>query len=350
MKAAVLSEYGKIEWQDVAEPVMDDDQVLVKVAYASVCGSDMHIFKGDFHPRTQPPFVPGHEFSGTVISAGKRVKNYSVGDQVTVDPIIWCGECAACKRGHYPACTSLKLLGIDMDGGFGELVVARESMLYKLPSHISLKHAALIEVLSIGFHACKRAGLKENDTAVIWGAGRIGHCILQAARVVTSGEIFMVDILDSRLQRAADNFPNVVPINLKKEDPLAIIRENTAGRGVDVAFEAVGHAQLVEDRPNPVRGCIQSIRGAGTVCVLGLSDEPASVVMQELIWKEAKIIASRVSHGEFSETIRYLNQDALKPDVLISRELHASEAQRAFVLLENEPEKYLKIILNVGGK
>ena len=220
-------------------------------------------------------------------------------------------------------------------------------MVYKLPSNISVTHAALIEVLSIGFHVCKRAGLKENDNAVIWGAGRIGHCILQAARIKTDNTIFMIDILDSRLKLATDNFPNIIFINSKNEDPLEVIHVYTQGRGVDVAFEAVGHAHPVPERLNPVRGCIQSIRGAGSVCVLGLADDPAPLIMKELIWKEAKIIASRVSHGEFSETIDNLNRGQLKPDVLISAEMRINEAQRAFELLETQPERYLKIILEV---
>ena len=108
---------------------------------------------------------------------------------------------------------------------------------------------------------------------------------------------------------------------------------------------AVGHARSIEGRPNPVRCCIQAIRGAGTVCVLGLGDEPSTLVMKELIWKEAKIIASRVSHGEFAETIRNLDAGKLKPDALISDVLPASETQKGFELLEKEPEKHLKILL-----
>ncbi len=348
MKAALLTEYRKIIWHGIPSPVLADDQVLVRVKFASICGTDMHIFNGDFHPRTKLPFVPGHEFAGTIANVGKGVTKFKVGDNVTVDPIIWCGKCAACQIGHYPACSSLKLLGIDMNGGFGEYVAAHEDMVYKLEQNISLKHAALVEVLSIGFHACNRTGLKKNDTIAIWGAGRIGHCILQAARTKTDNTIFMIDILDSRLKLAADNFPNILPINSKNEYPLDIIQKHTQGKGADVAFEAVGHACPVPDRSHPVRGCVQSIRGAGTVCVLGLADDPAPLIMKELIWKEAKIVASRVSYGEFSETIHHLNLGHLKPDVLISAEMPVIEAQHAFELIEAQPERYLKIILKLA--
>ena len=348
MHAAVLTEYGRIEWQEVPTPQLGDAQILIRVGYAGICGTDQHIFKGDFQPRTRTPMIPGHEFAGTIVAVGKNVKGYKAGERVAVDPVIWCGTCAACQLGHYPACTSLKLLGVDMNGGFGEYVAADESKLYRLAPQITDKHAALVEVFSIGFHACNRAGLEKDDTVAIWGAGRVGQCILQAVRTRTQNTIFLIDILDSRLNIAANHFENVIAIDSRQQDPIAVIHEQTNGRGVDVAFEAVGHAQEVTGRPHPVRGCVQSIHGAGTVCVLGLADDPAPIVMKELIWREARIVASRVSHGEFREVIHHMALGHLKPEVLISAELPAREAQVAFERLEREPENYLKVLLRLA--
>jgi threonine dehydrogenase-like Zn-dependent dehydrogenase len=349
MKAAVLTKYRTIEVQDVPIPSYNDTEVLIKVAYAGICGSDQHIFNGDFHPRTRLPMIPGHEFAGTIVETGKSVKNFKKGDRVTVDPIIWCGHCPACKMKHYPACTTLKLIGVDMNGGFAEYVPADESMLYKIDNNITDIDGALIEVLSIGFHACKRAGLKKNDTVVIWGAGRIGHCILQAVRTITDNKIFIIDILDSRLELAKKNFDNINIINSKKENPIKIIKELTNNQGVDVAFEAVGHATPIQNTFHPVQGCIQSIHGAGVVCVLGLADDPVPVIFKELIWREAKIIASRVTHGEFSKTIQQLSKKNLKPDILISEKFTLDKTQEAFELLEKNPEKYLKILINISN-
>jgi threonine dehydrogenase-like Zn-dependent dehydrogenase len=348
MKAAVLHPYKTFTWQDAATPSCGRQQVLIKVEYAGICGSDMHIFSGDFHPRTHTPMIPGHEFSGSIVEIGAEVKSWQIGDRVAVDPIIWCGKCAACQLHHYPACTLLKIVGVDIDGGFAEYVAVDQSMLYKLDDGLSMRHGALVEVFSIGFHANNRAGVKADDTIVIWGGGRVGQCILQAARTRTDQTIFVVDILDKRLKLAADNFDNVVAINAERDDPLAIIQEHTKGRGVDVAFEAVGHAHPLAERPNPVAGCIKSIHGAGVVCVLGLGDDPAPLVMKELIWREAKIIASRVSHGEFKETIEHMAQGHLKPDVIVSAELPASATQRGFELLESEPQNYVKILLKLS--
>ena len=137
MKAAVLTQYGKIEWKDVPTPSISDDEALVRVKYASICGSDQHVFRGEFHPRTSVPMIQGHEFGGVIEKCGKDIANYQDGDRVTVDPIFWCGKCPACEIGHYPACRSLKLLGIDVDGGFAEFVIAKEFMLNKVPPDIS---------------------------------------------------------------------------------------------------------------------------------------------------------------------------------------------------------------------
>jgi threonine dehydrogenase-like Zn-dependent dehydrogenase len=292
------------------------------------------------------PLIPGHEFAGTVMESGSNVQHFVPSDRVAVDPIIWCGKCPACEIHHYPACTSLRLLGVDLNGGFGEYVAVKPHMLYKLTPNISDRHGALVEVLGIGFHACNRAGIKPGESVAIWGTGKVGHCILQAVRTKTDGQVFLIDLIDERLQKAKEGFPEVITINPLQEDPVDVVREKTHGRGVDVAFEAAGHDVSGGVTLNPVRGCIRLIRGAGRVCVLGLGSDLAPVLFKELIWKEATIIASRVSHGEFSEVIRQMDQGNLKPDLLISDVYKASRVQEAFEMLENAPDKHLKILLS----
>jgi threonine dehydrogenase-like Zn-dependent dehydrogenase len=345
MHAAVLEEYGKIVWKEIARPEVKGDEVLVKVSYACICGSDQHIFLGEFHPRTTVPFVPGHEFAGVIEETGPAVKNFKCGEKVAVDPIIWCGKCPACLIHHYPACTSLKLVGVDLDGGFSEYMKVPESMLYRVSERIPDEYAALVEVLSIGFHACNRAKVKENDQVVIWGCGKVGQSILQAVRTKTKNTVIMIDLLDDRLQMAKKAYPDVHILNAFKVNVVEEVKKITGGKGVDIAFEAVGHSVEVEGSPNPVRGCIQCIRGAGVVCVLGLGNEPSMVLMKELIWKEGTLVTSRVSHGEFAETIAQMEKGTLKPEMLITDVMHPSKAQQAFELLESEPSRHLKILL-----
>ncbi len=347
MKAAVLESYNHFKWKEVETPKVKPGEVLVRIQFASICGTDMHIFPGDFHPRTPVPFIPGHEMGGVIAEVGEGAAGFAKGDKVAIDPIIWCGECPACKRGHYPACTSLKLLGVDMDGGFTEYISVPVHMLFKAAPHLPDEHVALVEIYGIGFHANNRADTKEDDVLAIWGAGRVGQVILQAARTKTNGTVFMVDPLENRLAVAAGNYDNVIPINPRKENPVEAIKRYTAGKGVDIAFEAVGHAEKIEGAFTPVRSCIQSLTGGGKVCVLGLSDEPSPVVFKELIWKEGQIITSRVSHGEFSEVLEHLNKGTLKPNALISKVMPGSEIQKAFELVQNEKEKYLKVLLDL---
>jgi L-gulonate 5-dehydrogenase len=345
MNAAVLTEYKKVEWKTVDIPEISGNEVLIKVGYACICGSDQHVFLGEFHPRTSVPLIQGHEFAGTIFKTGPAVKNFKEGDRVAVDPIIWCGHCPACKRHHYPACTTLKIVGIDLDGGFSEYMKVPETMLYRVTDKIPNMHTALVEVLSIGFHACKRVEVCAGDRIVIWGAGKVGQSILQAVRTKTQNTLIMVDMLDERLEIAKKAYSNIHVINAAKTDAVARIKELTEDEGVDIAFEAVGHTKEIPGVVNPVRGCIQAIRGAGKVCVLGLSSEPSPILMKELIFKEGTIISSRVSQGEFAETIENLNMGTLKPDAIITDILHPSKTQEAFEMLEKEPRKHLKIML-----
>lgn len=346
MKAAVLEKYLNFKWKDVPDPKVKSGEVLIRIKFASICGTDMHIFPGDFHPRTPVPFIPGHEMGGVVTEVGEGVSGFLPGDKVAIDPIIWCGECPACKRKHYPACTKLKLLGVDMDGGFAEYISVPPHMLFKTAPHLPDEHVALVEIYGIGFHANRRAETKEGDVIAIWGAGRVGQVILQAARTKTRGTVFMVDPLENRLKIASENYENVITINPEKENPVEAIKRYTNGNGVDIAFEAVGHAEEIQGVLTPVRCCIQSLRGGGKVCVLGLGDEPSPVVFKELIWKEGQIVTSRVSDGEFAEVIEHMNAGNLKPDALISKVMHGSDIQQAFELLRKEKEKYLKVLLD----
>lgn len=347
MKAAVLTEYRKVEWIDVPNPQVKDSEVLIKISYAGICGSDQHIFEGQFHPRTKLPLIAGHEFAGTVMDMGENVIGLHIGERVVVDPIYWCGKCPACEIKHYPACTSLKLVGIDSDGGFGEFVVVKDFMVYKIDHRITDRDAVLVEPLAIGFHAIKRAGVQPGDTIAIYSAGRIGQSVLQAARTVTDNYIIVIDVLEKRLGVAKTAYPDVITINALKTNPVEAIKNYTHGKGVDIAFEAVGEAQKIEERVHPVRECIHSIRGAGKVCVLSLTNEAVSLVMKELIWKEGTIITSRVTHGEYKDTIYHLAEGHLHPEVLISAELPMSEAQTAFEFLEKDPENYLRIVLKM---
>ena len=160
--------------------------------------------------------------------------------------------------------------------------------------------------------------------------------------------VFLIDIIQDRLDLAKRIYPDVHMINALEVDPVQAIKELTKGNGVDVAFEVAGHDASGGKVINPVRGCVNIIRGAGKVVVLGLGDEPAPVVFKELIWKEAQIIASRVTHGEFSEVIDQMAQGKLHPEALITKTLAMSEADVAFGMLDQAPGEHLKVLLELA--
>ncbi|MCF7803297.1 MAG: alcohol dehydrogenase catalytic domain-containing protein [Candidatus Marinimicrobia bacterium] len=349
MKAAVLTEYGQFRYKEVPTPETNEDQVLVKVGYASICGTDLHVFGGNFTERTSLPLILGHEFAGTVVETGANVTTLQTGDRVAVDPIIWCGECLPCRNEHYPACENLKLLGIDMDGGFAEYVAVDPAMAFPVGDSVSDRHAALVEVCSIGFHATNRAQVTARDSLAIWGVGRVGQCILQASRTKTNEPIFAIDVIEERIQHAAEFNDNVIPINAQNENPLQLIKEKTGGHGVDIAFESVGHAKEMPEISNPVQGAISSIRNGGTVCVLGLGNEPSEILTKELVLKEASLITSRVTHGEFREAIAAMEAGQINPESLVSAEYLISEIQDAVTALKASPQKFMKVLLQVNG-
>ena len=348
MNAAVVEAYGSIRWKRVPRPAVSGREVLVRVTHASICGSDQHVLSGEMHPRTRLPLIPGHEFAGLVEECGPGAARFRKGDRVTVDPVIWCGQCPACRLGHHPACAYLQVIGIDRDGGFAEFVSVPEDRVHPVPADLTPQQSALIEVMSVGFHALNRSGLKAGDTAAVWGAGKIGQCILQACRTVTDKPLFIVDVLDSRLQTAARAVPGCITINAGKTDAVRAVREATGGWGADVAFEAVGHETEIPGSVPPVRACIQVIRGGGTVCVLGLSGRPTALVMRELILKEARIAASRVSHGEFPGAIEQIRKGTVHPERLVTDIIGPERIQEAFAWLDRDPSGHLKIILEIG--
>ena len=146
MQAAILQNDMEIIVSEAPMPTFGTGQVLVKVHWASICGTDLHIYLGEFKERVKYPSILGHEFSGVVAAVGHGVSSLSEGDRVVVDPIIWCGQCPACLNGQFNVCRSLKLIGIEIDGGFAEYVAVDAEKAFKVPERISLREAVLTEL------------------------------------------------------------------------------------------------------------------------------------------------------------------------------------------------------------
>ncbi|HSJ54140.1 MAG TPA: alcohol dehydrogenase catalytic domain-containing protein, partial [Anaerolineae bacterium] len=203
MKAGIVYADRDIRLGDAPDPRVAPDQVLVAPAYAGICGTDLHIYRGEFHDRVRYPAILGHEFGGIVQEAGRDVQGYRAGDRVVVDPILPCQACPACLSGHLNACRGLKLLGIDLDGGFGQYVAAPANRLYPLPDGVPLAHAPMVEMYGLGHHVLRRGQVQPGESVAILGAGRLGLSVLDVL-CHTAGAVLTIvaDLQPFRLEVA----------------------------------------------------------------------------------------------------------------------------------------------------
>ena len=167
MKAAVMYDDRDIRLGEMPDPQVGPDDVLVAPSYAGICGTDLHIFRGEFHNRVTYPAVLGHEFGGIVVETGKNVKGFKRGDRVTVDPILSCHKCPACLTGHLNACRTLKLLGVEYNGGFGQFVAAPASHVFALPDNFEMKFVSMVEMYGLACHVLGRGLVQPGESVVL---------------------------------------------------------------------------------------------------------------------------------------------------------------------------------------
>lgn len=242
MKTAVMTDIMQVEIQRRPIPKPKDNEVLVKVEYVGICGSDLHYYEsgriGDFV--VKPPFVLGHEAAGTVVEAGANVKNLKVGDRVALEPGKTCGQCEFCKAGKYNLCEDVVFFATPpVDGVFQEYVAHEAGLCFRLPDDVSTMEGALIEPLAVGMHAARQGEAELGQTAVVTGAGCIGLVTLLSLKAMGVTKVIVVDIMEKRLRKALELGADAV-INGKSEDTVERIRELTEGRGFDLGIETAG--------------------------------------------------------------------------------------------------------------
>lgn len=347
MKAAILYGDRDIRLGDAPEPTIGADQVLISPRYCGICGTDVHIYRGEFHDRVKYPSIQGHEFGGIVQDIGRDVKGVRIGDRVAVDPILPCHLCTACLTGHMNACRTLKLLGVDLAGGFGQYVPVHAASIHVLPDNIPMEHVPMVEMYGLGHHILQRGHVQPGETVVIIGAGRLGLSVLDVLCHGSSPSVSIVtDLQPFRLETAralgADSC-----VNIASEDPVARVMEMTAGEGADCVIECVGHYHEIEDQEPPLGQAVRMIRNGGRVVTAGLGEQLTPVHFKTLVLKEAQLIASRVTRGEFPRAIRMLSRGLLHPDVLITGRMPLREAAAAFDKVDREDASTIKIVLDV---
>ena len=346
MLAAVLTGPRVLQLQELPDPAPGPGELLLSPRYASICGTDQHVFQGEFAGRVSYPAVLGHEFSAVVEAAGEGVKDFAPGERLAVDPIVPCMRCVACIEGRLNACRQLDLLGIDLPGGFAQRVVAPAHACFRLPEEVSFRDAAMTELFSLGIHACRRARIEPGDVVVILGAGKLGLSILSVARLTAADTIIVTDRVAHRLTVARELGADVT-LDVTQVDPVAEVMKLTGGQGADRVLEAVGHAIPGVSGRQPMSEAAEMVRSAGRVVVLGQGPEEEPVFWKPFVWKEAEIIASRVTLGEFPRALRMLARGQLDPGKLITHELPLERIDEAFELMLNPESQAIKVLLEI---
>ncbi|MBD5162886.1 MAG: NAD(P)-dependent alcohol dehydrogenase [Oscillibacter sp.] len=242
MRVAVMEGIGKMGYTRRPIPVPKADEVLVKLEYVGICGSDMHYYEtgaiGDYV--VKPPFVLGHEPGGTVVEVGSNVKHLRVGDKVALEPGKTCGHCEFCRQGKYNLCPDVVFFATPpVDGVFQEYVAHEAALCFKLPDNVSTLEGALIEPLAVGFHAANQGGAHAGQTAVVMGAGCIGLVSMMALKAQGVSRVYVVDVMSRRLDKALELGADGV-INGKEEDAVEAVRRLTGGAGCDLVIETAG--------------------------------------------------------------------------------------------------------------
>lgn len=286
MKVAVMNGIGKMGFEERDIPNPKANEVLVKLEYVGICGSDLHYYEtgaiGDYV--VEPPFVLGHEPGGVVVEVGEAVRHLQVGDRVALEPGKTCGHCEFCKQGNYNLCPDVVFFATPpVDGVFQEYVAHEADLCFKLPENVSTLEGALIEPLAVGFHAAIQGDAHLGQKAVVMGAGCIGLVTMMALKARGVSEVYVVDIMEKRLEKAMELGADGI-INGAKEDVAERVRQLTDGKGMDLVVETAGTEITT-------RQAIQIAKKGSNVVLVGYSKTgemnlPMSLVLdKELTFK-----------------------------------------------------------------
>lgn len=346
MQALVLAEDKRLEFTDISPPAkMGAESVLVRVAYAGLCGSDLpRAFEGKAY---HYPLIMGHEISG-VVERSFKGSLYSPGDRVVVFPLLPCRRCAACQTGDFAQCEDYDYFGSRRDGGFAELLEVPEGSLLPIPDHLELLHAAMAEPCAVALHGVSKLRVRPGDTAVVFGGGPVGNMVAQWLRIRGCGQVFVVEI-DRRKCSLAEEM-GFSAINPEAGDPVAALRMATQRGGADCVVEACGLPLTF----------LQAIRSAGDFGqVLFLGNIRGRFIMEEgdfssVLRRELTIIGTWNSRfvprgqDDWSVALRHMGR-SLRVAPLISHVIELREGKTALKdIWKRRFGYYSKIVFKVA--
>lgn len=344
MKVAVMTDIGKIGYERRPVPEPQDDEVLVKLEYVGICGSDLHYYEsgaiGGYV--VKPPFVLGHEPGGIVVKTGKNVRGLKAGDKVALEPGKTCGHCEFCRQGKYNLCPDVVFFATPpVDGVFAEYVAHKADLCFKLPENVSTMEGALIEPLAVGFHAAMQGGARFGQRALVFGAGCIGLVSLLALKALGVSEVYVVDVVASRLQKAEQLGASAV-VNGAEEDVAARLAELTGGEGIDLAIETSGSETAANQAIGAAKkGSVIVFVGYGRTGRTTLSMSLA--LDKELTFKTV----FRYRHI-YPLAIRAVAEGRVNLKGVVSHVFGFDELQRAMDLSVSDKEKIVKAVVKIG--
>lgn len=325
MQAAVMTDIETLEFEDRARPSPDADEVLVRITDVGICGSDLHYYEegriGDFV--VDSPIILGHECAGEVAEVGSDVTSVESGARVAIEPGVPCRMCEFCKRGAYHLCPDIVFMATPPDdGAFVEYVLWPADFVYELPENVSSVAGALGEPLSVGIHACRRAEVELDDTVLVTGAGPIGMLALEVARAAGAGDVYVSDVVPSKLDRAADRGA-ADTFDVRERDLAEAVASATDGSGIDVVIEASG--------AEPVYGSIlDAVRRGGTVTCVGLPEvSTIPIDITKAAVKEVDLYGSFRYSNTYREAVDLLRRGEVDLEGIVDQEFPFEELETA---------------------
>ena len=337
MKSCVITSPFHYEIREVPIPEPGDNEVLIQMKAAGVCGSDLHIYKGE-NPLSTYPLVPGHENAGIVAKIGKNVTNVQPGDHVVVDLVITCGTCWQCTHGRENVCEHVLVRGSGTDGGWREYFTAPQDDVYKIDSSIPWKNAALIEPIAIGAHCTKRGRVQPDDVVFILGTGTIGTIILQACKVI-GATVICCDIDDQSLERAKKFGADYI-INSKRQDIIQEVQKITNGHGCTIAYDSACF-------PGSLTQIMQYgiVCNAGRVVPMGFCDKPENISQADINKRELDIIGSRMSAYQFQPVAQNMAEGKYQLEGLATTFVTFSQIEKVFQNMEHPDPAVKKTVI-----
>jgi L-iditol 2-dehydrogenase len=340
MLQAVMTQPGKIEFNEIERPRPGAGEVLIEVKRIGVCGSDIHVYHG-LHPYTGYPVVQGHEVAGVIAEVGEGVSGFTPGDLAVFMPQVTCGTCYPCRHGMYHICDHLKVMGFQTSGAAQELFPVKAEMVLKLPSTISLDEAAMIEPISVAAHALARAGDVAGQKVVVLGAGTIGSLVAQVAQASGAAAVMITDVSEYKLAKARACGIQF-PINTAQEDLGQAIARHFGPDKADLILECVGVQPTITQ-------AVANARKGSTIVVVGVFGQKPVVDLGLVQDRELSLVGTLMyQKKDYERAIELVAEGKLCLGPMVTHRFAFRDYLEAYETIERLKGESMKVMIELG--